>query len=308
MRHPKSGLRYLHIFPDYSSYADVYQSYKKAAEKLAWMEVLLLGEWPKRKDAACADPALCVIFWGHNVGVAVDRKCLVGLHYSESLASLEDLKAFERNQYRQFDEFLKRIDFVDFVFAHTPLAVEQMKWYIPHEKIVLAPTGYDPDVMGRPDWSIPKIHDLVHYGCPTYRRRTATALIQSRLHHKVSNLTNKYGRDRQSALNRSKAILTIQHTPKLAFPTFRLWQAITSSASLVIEPIDVWPALPNQHYLQIPWVDQASADKVAAQLDEALADANRLAGLARRAYEDLSKYTPGYCMETFVIPATTRVP
>jgi len=309
MHHPKSGLRYLHVFPESSAYADTYQSYKKSEAKMAWMEVLSSSQWPKRKNASCADPSVFVIFWGHSASdITTDRKCQIGVHYSESLAPIEALKTFEPNQHRQFEGFIRHSGLIDFVFAHTPMAADQLKQYVPPEKVVLAPTGYDPDVMGHPDWNVPKVHDLVHYGSPTYRRRTATALIQSHLRHKVSNLTNKYGRDRQGALNQSKAILTIQHIPKLAFPTFRLWQAVASSAPLVIEPADAWPAIAGKHYLQIPWVDASSVEKVAVQLDEALLDAGRLLQLARQAYEDLSKYTPGYCMETFIVPATTRVP
>jgi len=70
-----------------------------------------------------------------------------------------------------------------------------------------------------------------------------------------------------------------------------------------MEPIDAWPALPGVHYLEFPSLERESAS---SDVDGIL-DGTDLEDVARRAHEDLALYSPQYCVERFLVPASAEL-
>lgn len=193
---------------------------------------------------------------------------------------------------------LPKIGAVDIVFAGCPAAAE---WLRPNcRKVALGPIGYDPVVMGTPNWLAKKQYDLVFYGTPTGRRKWILPEIAKRRGFRFARF-NAFGRDRTSFLNSSRAVLHVGHSDEPGFPGMRLWQAIASSAALLTEPRDAWPAVAGRHYVELP---KPAEDRIGEFLDAIeRALSGPLENTARVAHEELSKYTVERCMNEFFVPA-----
>jgi len=83
----------------------------------------------------------------------------------------------------------------------------------------------------------------------------------------------------------------------------RLWQSIASSAALISERRDAWPAVPGKHYVSIEPATKTNLRRFLSELDYVL-NHYPLEDMAKLAHEELSLYTIDRCMEEYVVPAT----
>lgn len=300
LRHPDTGYRYTYVIPPHASYADVRASYGRATETLPYLDVLGDDEWAARCPEILDDPSRFVVIMGsaHNLPQS-PRRCGLAIYYSEMIGPPEDLP---QNQRPVLQELRSRASSCDAVLVHTPMAADFLRGLLPETPLHVAPSGYDPVVMGLPDASLPKANDLVFYGFTGDRRRSVLELLRGRLKHRLTEFGGSYGRERHAVLNASRAILNIHHGPRIAHAAFRTWQAVATSAPLIMEPLDAWPSVAGRHYIEIPWLSPDNAEEVGRYVDDQLREAPTLMALARRAHEELSEFSIRRCVEDYVVP------
>lgn len=254
-------------------------------------------EWHEKK-AEWHNPENFIIFWGfEKPSLPVDRKALFGIRYLESVG---DPKGLIPAQQRCIKDFVAWSKLPEIVFTSTPSAAEYLKPFC--KKVSSFPSGYDPDVMGKPDWSIPKTHDLAVYGHEVGRRRKILMVARRKFGKRLLNVTG-YGLGRKRAVEAARSILYVGHSDEPSFPGMRLWQMVATSCALVAEKRDTWPADAARHLVQLDEVDMKQVHHFITAVEEALK--GDLEGVARRAHQELSLYTVERCMEEFLIPATT---
>lgn len=296
-RHPESGLHYVHVFPPDKVFLESRECYRAAAARLGWMSVEGPEGWtPGRAD--WADPAVMAVFWARLPELPAGRSAKVAFRYTESVGKPEALIV---NQRADMDGFMPRAGEPDLVLVGNPAAAEFMRPFC--RRVAHAPIGYEPEVMGTPDWSARKDFDLLFYGTMVGRREWIIPAVEERLGGGFVRI-GCFGAERKAEVERAKAVLHVGHSGETSFPGMRLWQAVATSAALITERRDAWPAAEGRHYVGLPVAERERMDVFLDALTEALNASH--AEIARRAHEDLSRYTVERCMEEFVVPATVE--
>lgn len=305
MMHPDTGMHYVHVVPDHLVFWDVRQCYTAAAKRVKWMSVITIKQYQQlqknKRSYYWRDRRYAYILWTNWSGcvdLPASRKAKVVMHYSEMIGPTDRLFDAQR---RHMDKLFADADKYDAVFAHTRFGAQFLKRSIEH--VYFAPIGYDV-IMGQPRYDVKKLYDIVFYGtCPLdqYDKRTSILpVLRQKLKCKL-HLPTAYGTSRTKLLNKSYLLLDIPHADGCSFGTMRLWQTIASSAVLLVEPMDTWPGIPNEHYIQLPVVNLQTIDSVAEFIDETIRR-NDLQQIAKHAHKELSRFTPERCMQEFVIP------
>jgi len=303
-KHPSTGFRYLHVIPDHPSYREIFDSYQNASESLGWMSVLSPGAWTLAQADLAGMADLGVIVWGHTTLVApVKHAGLLAGFYTEIIGSKEDFGDPTASRLGILEKYTRYHGNFDLLFAATPRGREKLQTLCPDRKVHLTAAGYDPVIMGRPVWNAIKNIDLAYYGASTTRRTELLPALRQSLEHSISDISGSYSSSRQMLMNLSKAVLHLHSWPKATCSTSRIWQSVASSAAMIMETTDAWPAVAGRHYIEIPTVTSMNVADVAAMIDKVLEDPHRLLTLARTAHEELSTYTPEYVMEHYFIPA-----
>lgn len=300
--HPETGFIYIHVFPEFAAYHETEMAYRLLASRCPWVHVAskkeylkYVREWDHFRNF--------LIHWGSAQEIPVEardkRRSRIAMHYDETIPYGDSMLD---NQRAVFGRFCQRAKNFDILFAHSPPAVSRLAQLTGHPKVCVAPSGYDPVVMGEPDFNAPKTHDLVFYGAMTERRDRILSSFKRMLKHRLTDLSGVYGQQRQRELNGAKAILQVHHSPRSSFPSFRIWQSIGTSAAFVAEtePDDTWPMAPETHFSSF----EDDLEKAAVRIDRLLDDHNQLTAMARRAHDELSRYTPQYVMDHYIVPAS----
>lgn len=296
--HPTAGRRYVHVFPSDPFLSEIRDCYRSAARRLPWMVVHDLAAWSSSRED-WQDPELVVIFWGClPTGVIPERRrsALVA-RYTESVGLPEGLNAVQR---QIVERYTADADVPDLLLGGTPTVADF--WSGKHRATAFAPIGYEPEILGRPDWTTPKTIDFAFRGTLIGRRLYILKKLQKSFPRLGS--IHSFGLERKFQLDRALIDLYIGHSSDLSFPGMRLWQGIASSAALVTEPRDAWPAVAGRHYIEVPEVDPDLFGFFVENLRELLQDTAALRSIAETAHKELSVYTVDRCMEGFVVPAT----
>lgn len=294
-RHPASGLHYVHLFPTDKVFLETRECYRAAAGRIGWMSVGNPEDWPP-DGPDWKDPGIMAVFWARLPALPADRAAKVAFRYTESVGKPELLIG---NQRADMDGFMPRAGEPDLVVVGNPAAADFMRPFC--RRVVHAPIGYERDVMGAPDWSAEKSFDLSFYGTMVGRREWIIPAVEERLGGRFVRI-GCFGAERKAVVERSKAVLHVGHSGETSFPGMRLWQAVATSAVLVTERRDAWPAVEGRHYVGLPAAERERPGVFVDALVEALkAPYHEVAG---RAHEELSRYTVERCMEEFVVPAT----
>jgi hypothetical protein len=305
--HPESGLHYVHLIPTCPAYQDVGGMLSSLAARCPWISIAPVDAFGPIQDSAdYQNPRLMFVLWGGAEHAEPrdrsGRKAKLALFYCETLG---DPALLHSDQRAVLERFSARAYKYDLVFAHTPTAVAWLERNT-SARASLMPSGYDPEVQGRPMTISDKRFDLVFYGARMNRRERLREL-ERRFRVRYADVSGVYGPNRHRMLNDSRAILQIHHAPPSAsFAAFRLWQAVGTSAALLMEPIDAWPAQPSRHYLEFLPLESVAVEDSARAI-ESLLDRKNLEVIARRAAEELSRFTPQYCMEHFLVPASAVI-
>jgi len=303
-RHPSTRFRYLHVIPDHPSYREIFYSYENASASLGWMKVISPSAWAAVQADLAGSPDLGVIVWGHTALVEpVKHAGLLAGFYTEVIGSKEEFGDPTASRLGILEKYVKFSGNFDLLFAATPAGQKRLQTLCPERCVHLTAAGYDPIIMGRPSWDAQKNIDLAYYGATTNRRTEIMPALRQSLEHAVSDISGSYGFPRQLLLNLSKAVLHLHSWPKATCSTSRIWQSIASSAAMIMEATDAWPAVSGRHYIEIPMVTPSNITDVAVMIDKVLEDPRRLLEIARTAHEELSVYTPEYVMENYFIPA-----
>jgi len=282
--------RYIHVFPPVAHYSEAYACYRAASARLDWLSAETWTTWSASRPE-WQDPNVAVIFWSYISlphilqMIPPKRAAAIALWYSESIGEAGKLNPGLGEVLRVFMGHMKMFDAV---FVGTPSAEKFLR---PHcRKITVDPLGYEPEVMGTPDWSKPKDHDLVFYGSPYGRREWILPALDKHFGKRMLLVPNAtYGIERKRLCDGCRAILHVGHSEELSVPKFRLWQAVATSAALVAETGDAWPAVPGRHYVELPMAKQDHMGEFVEEIEKALR--LPLEAIARKAHEDLSKYT-----------------
>lgn len=303
-KHPDLGLEFIHVISDESpTFHDVYRchQYVYVSGIANWIKVISSNQYKTlltdQTSQYYTDPTCVYILWHDWEGnMPSGRQARVFLHYSELIG---DPQYLTDNQREMFTQFLTTANKYDRIFVHTKWAAQYLKTYI--SNVFYAPVGFEPDVMGIPDYTVTKAYDIVFYGSWAGRRQTIIPTLRAELKHKLTDVVGVFGQARHRELNKARAIIHIPFTDNSSFTTMRLWQAITSSAVMLIEPTDTWPAVAGQHYIQIPHITDQNIGDIAKAIDTALDNTN-LVEMSKAAFTDLSKYTVKYCHDNYIIP------
>lgn len=295
--HPTAGRHYIHVFPGDPFLGEIRDCYKSAARRLPWMSVDSTAYWnPERPE--WNDPERIVIFWGVlPEWIPRSRKAGAVLRYTESVGAPEGLNPIQR---QIVERFTADSESVDMLLGGTSTVADF--WSGKYRSTAFAPIGYEPGILGRPDWAAPKIADFAVRGNLIARRLWILKKLQKSF--LKLNWIHSFGLERKFQLDKSLVDLYIGHSNDLSFPGMRLWQGISSSAALVTEPRDAWPAVAGRHYIEIPEADPDLFGFFVENLRELLNDAGTLRSIAETAHRELSTYTIDRCMEEFVVPAT----
>lgn len=244
-------------------------------------------------------PELMLIFWGlfPDHEPPAKRKAIFALRFTESVGDPELLAP---TQVISMQAFSLRAKEPDVLVCGNPVVADY--WSRLCRAVAVAPAGYEPDVFGTPDWDAKKRFQVSFRGSDIGRRIWIKEMIQERLGADFVNI-HDYGQDRKRALDSCRADLYIGHSEDYAFPGMRLWQVIASSATLITERRNAWPAVAGRHYVVLEPLVPANAKRWLEDLVRTL-DHQPLEEIARTAHEELSVYTIDRCMEEFLVPAT----
>lgn len=294
---PQDGRRYIHIFPRSPFFQEIRDCYRSACGRLPWMEVYDLEDWTMARPEWFMSWVV-LVFWGHfpDYRAPKRRKCLFAFRFTESVGDPELLAETQVVSMRQFS--LRALE-PDVVICGNPVVADY--WSRLCHAVAVSPAGYEPEILGTPDWESDKPYLISYRGSDIGRRLWITELIASRLEGDFLKIED-YGAARKKALDGCQADLYIGHSSDYAFPGMRLWQAISSSAALITERRNAWPAVSGRHYITLEPAVQANGKRFVDELLYAL-KYQPLREIARTAYDELSVYTIDRCMDQFLVPA-----
>lgn len=274
--HPKTRKRYFHVVEPTPTFLDVYGSYRRLSSELKWLNVINPQAF-RELTYELKDEKNVYILW-HDQKVPPDRKCKIVIHYSEMVG---DIGTFDA-QKDMLKTFIDKINTYDAILVHSLTAKDYLKQYAKNVEYI--PIGYDQNVYGKPNFDTPKEYEMVFYGSPVGRRIEIVKYLQSHFKDKL-HTTSLFGKERQELLNKTRINLMIPWAKSCSFTSMRLYQSIGSSATLLTEKHETYPAEAGKHYVQIEDFDDQK--KTIEQIEEALS--KDLTSISKQAHEDLSK-------------------
>ena len=286
--------RYIHIIHPYIAFAEILSCYKAASSRLRWMSAVSWNEWSASRPE-WQDPNNAIILWlwglpGLLNVVPPQRKAMFAVRYMESVGPLEKLCPVQRPI---LGGFLKYFKVPDIVIVGSPSAAQFLRPYC--KKVAAAPIGYDSGVMGTPDWTRAKEYDFGYCGWPTGRRDWIIPALRNRFGKKFFQFFGIYGPGRKRIFDQCRVALHIPHSEESYLSSERIWHFVASSATLVTEKRDVWPAVAGRHYIELPEAKESELDLFVDRVEQTLR--LPLEEIARRAHSELSIYTIEKAME-----------
>jgi len=286
--------RYIYVFPRNIVYDEYRPCYQNAAARIGRVTIEALSTWSHHRKE-WMDPDMAIIFWGgfpKIVPVPRRAKCVV--QYIESVG---DPKGLILNQRHWLEISMRRAKELDLMLVGTP---EARDFWLPFcRNAACVPIGYDPIVMGTPDWTQPKIYDVGFCGTPIGRREWILPILRKRFGPRFLEISG-FGQARNAAFDRCRTMLYIGHSNDIGVG-LRLWQAVSTSAVLITEDRSLWPAEPGRHCIVLPPAAAEYPDAFVDSIERALQ--LPLEDTARTAHEEISQYTVERCMRDFMMPA-----
>lgn len=291
--------RYIHVFPRSAVFDELKAAYGSASSRMPWMSVESLEDWgPDPERLEWWAPENVLIFWGLlPAHVPANRTASFVFRFTESVGDPELLSA---GQLESMVSFVTRAKEPDLVLCGNATIADY--WSCLCRKVAVAPIGYEKSVFGEPDWGVEKCFDVSFRGSHVERRTWLMEAIRTKFEDKFLWIKS-FGLERQKMLNQCRVDLYLGHCQDYSFPGMRLWQNIASSAALVSERRDAWPAIPGKHYVSVEPATKTNIKRFLSELEYTISH-YPLAEMAKTAHQELSLFTIDRCMEEFVIPAT----
>lgn len=309
-RHPKTGIGYVHVIePGWGPAVDLFAGYSVAAARTRWLSVMTPSEFAgQRQDAESpywTDDSLFYTLWSHAMEVdSPERRQskLARVYFEAFNADMQHMLPAHQEAWARFQKLGPAYDAT---FVHTPLMADWL-----HQQGVpcyVLPLGWEPEAMGRPRWNAPKFTDYVFQGSVVGRRAAILPLLAERLGRQFQNQSGAFGRGLLGILDTAIASIYIAHSNVRSFSTWRIWQCAASSAALVAEAADSWPAVPDDHYVAMPYLTFENIDAVCDWL-RTLPQNVDLAAVARRMHDDVGQYfTLERCIDDYLVPASREI-
>lgn len=194
--------------------------------------------------------------------------------------------------------FVQRLHKVDAILVHTPWMAEQLAAATGKPTFVL-PVGYSAEQQGKPDYAQPRKHKIAYWGAPVGRREHLIPAISAVLGADFIDLTGQAYASILAAANAAEINLNICHSRAESFSTWRIWEAVATSAVLVSEDGDAWPMERRQHYVPLPHVtDIAVLRDMLIRLT-----AEQCCSIAKRLHADLAvRFSTEACIRDYLLP------
>jgi len=284
------------VFPgEPPCFTEFERAYQKTVQGLPEVSLDRLNRWPPDRPE-WQDPAFAIVFWCRLPKVIPRKRaarCI--LYHLESSGIPTDLS---HGQKALLEDFLERSRQPDLFLVTTPAA--ESFWAPRVRRVAVAPIGFDAETMGVPNWSQEKTHDVGYCGTLVGRREWILPILSKHLGPRLRIIT-ECCLEMRRIFNSCRIMLHVAHSEEPGFPTLRIWQAISTSAALVTERRDAWPAVSGRHILQIPPARKEDPGDFLSGIEEALR--MPLLRIARLAHEELSLYTVERSIKEFMIPA-----
>ena len=285
--HPKTKKHYIHVIEPVPTFLDVLGSYRRLSQKCKWMSVIHQERY--KEHFAEYDKADNVIILWHDQEIPKTRKAKIVIHYSEMVGKIETFDC----QRTMLNKFINRINNYDAILVHSLMAKDYLKKY--KQEVEYIPIGYDHKIYGKPNFEVKKEYDLLFYGSPVGRRIEVINYLKDHFRDRL-HTTSLFGEKRQEILNKSRINLMIPWSKNCSLTSMRLIQSIGSSAAFLTEKHDTYPAIANEHYIEITDFDNKS--KSIDEIEQALKQ--DVSKIAAKAHADLSKVTTLRCMDMLI--------
>jgi hypothetical protein len=289
----------MHVFPTSEFFSEIRDCYQSAARRIPWMSTDELSNWTVDR-LEWGEQDLVLIFWGRMPSVPKHRRATLVFRYTESVGDPELLIEAQRDL---MTAFAAQAHLPDLLLAGCPAVANY--WSQLCRAVAVAPMGYEPTILGEPDWSTKKCFDVAYRGHYVDRRTWLLRRLQRHLQNRF-HWIHSFGLNRKRELDACRADLYIGHSVEYGFPGARLWQSIASSAALLTEPRDVWPAVPGRHYVELPLAKHDDWRRFVVEVSE-IVNSAPLDEISRTANRELSTYTIDRCMSEFIVPAVSKV-
>jgi hypothetical protein len=304
--HPKSGLRYIMGFRGGRPYGDVVNMYDALGRHHDWIETMSFKQMEENLDAIAADERNFVCLWGVRSPLPPPiRKAKFVQVWSEAFdTNPRKLISAHPGWLRQVQAL---IPLLDGLFCHTPWMAKMMA--VEGVPSLVLPVGWAAETMGEPVFDGFKKHGFMSLaksvGHHAAKRGWAVPMMKEALGEKFFDGTGLWGRRALSAMNESVGYLYISHSDIQSFSTFRIWQAVATSAALIAEGgRDCWP-MEEEDYVPIPTLTKESIPEVCESLlgnsDEFYLDK------ARGLHEKLRYMTIDHVVDNFLVPASMEI-
>jgi hypothetical protein len=189
-------------------------------------------------------------------------------------------------------------------FGHTPWMASRLeKDGVPG---FVLPMGWDPEVMGTPDWEAKKKCRFTYVGAPAGKRAWVIPGMRLALGKDMHEPQDKWGKELIGIFNESVANLYLSHSNVHSFSTFRIWQTMSSSAALIAEKgRDCWP-MEEGMYIGVPTITRANGPQTAKMI-LTIPDAVYLS-VAHKLHDALAHdFTIEKILENYLIPASIKI-
>ena len=294
-RHHKTNYHYFHVIGDCPSFIDIHKSYQNLAAKNPYITTISLNALRQRINRTGGtdqhllnDPNNVFILWQDDT-IATSRKCKVIIRYSEMVNDI----ANTGHQKELLLNFQNNMNSYDLILVHSKSAEKHLKRLT--DKVSYLPIGYDEQVYGKPDYTSPKEHDLAYFGSYVGRRIKIVEYLKNHFGDRFHDLPC-WDDGRRDILNKSKINLIIPWCKDPSFAAFRMLHTIGTSAAMLTEKADTYPAKNDKHIIQITDFDDENT--TIKEIEHALT--LDLQSIARRAHDDLSKITVDVSMEQLI--------
>lgn len=302
-RHPGTGFHYLHVMPRVPAFETVRLVYEAFASRCMWTSVIDSKDFDLLKGSeAYQDPDLFVVTWDRSCAGPKDRrKAKVACLYTGPLGSLDKMLP---EHAAAWDDLFARARDYDMILGSTPFVSAEIRRRL-GMPVEIFPVGWELS-FGVPDWSVSRNHAFVYYGSPIGKRAWAIPAIRDILGDRFLDKTGTFW-GIGDVLRHTLATLYVTHSDVDIFSTWRIWQALPSGAAMVSEKADLWPLVPDVHYVVIPTITKENVETVAGRLRMILSEPSELAGVARRAWNDLGpSFTVDKCVMDYLVPASRK--